>query len=143
MPGVATHFARVGFSPVVRAVKRKRRGTRMSNVAGNTDRSTSRISGRIVAAARALVGVGVADFAKACGLAESELARLETAGSAWIQDEKHIEAVLLGLDHFGVVLVEECENMGAGVRLKFTRSDVRQIAFLEGEGGVIRSDDAP
>jgi hypothetical protein len=33
--------------------------------------------------------------------------------------------------------------MGAGVRLKFTRQDVKQIARLEGEGGVVGSDDAP
>jgi hypothetical protein len=39
--------------------------------------------------------------------------------------------------------VEETDGMGAGVRLKFTRTDVRQIARLENEGGVVGSDDAP
>jgi hypothetical protein len=29
------------------------------------------------------------------------------------------------------------------VRLKFTRKDVRQIMRLEGEGGIVGSDDAP
>ena len=33
--------------------------------------------------------------------------------------------------------------MGAGVRLKFTRQDVKHINRLEGEGGMVRSDDAP
>jgi hypothetical protein len=33
--------------------------------------------------------------------------------------------------------------MGAGVRLKFTRQDARQIGRLETEGGVARSDDVP
>ncbi|MCK9540916.1 MAG: hypothetical protein M0R03_02670 [Novosphingobium sp.] len=47
------------------------------------------------------------------------------------------------LDHFGVIIVEEGDGMGAGVRLKFTRTDTRQIARLEGEGGAIGSDDAP
>ena len=33
--------------------------------------------------------------------------------------------------------------MGAGVRLKFTRQDVKQIGRLENEGGFARSDDVP
>jgi len=33
--------------------------------------------------------------------------------------------------------------MGAGVRLKFTRQDVKQIMRLEGEVGIVRSDDTP
>jgi hypothetical protein len=41
------------------------------------------------------------------------------------------------------MIVEEADGLGAGVRLKFTRSDVRQIARLEGEGGIVKSDDAP
>ena len=57
--------------------------------------------------------------------------------------EAHAAAVKRGLDHFGVVIVEESDGMGAGVRLKFTRSDVRQITRLEGEGGNVGSDDAP
>ena len=48
-----------------------------------------------------------------------------------------------GMDHYGVLIVEETADLGAGVRLKFTRSDVRQIARLENEGGMIASDDAP
>jgi len=42
-----------------------------------------------------------------------------------------------------VIVIEESDGMGAGVRLKFTRQDVRQIARLEGEGGIVGSDDAP
>jgi hypothetical protein len=33
--------------------------------------------------------------------------------------------------------------MGAGVRLKFTRQDTRQIGRLENEGGMTRPDDVP
>ena len=73
----------------------------------------TRISGRVIAAGRALVGVSLADFATACGIDVDTLCRLEAGG------------------------------MGAGVRLKFTRTDVRQIARLESEGGVVGSDDAP
>ena len=47
------------------------------------------------------------------------------------------------MDHFGVIIIEELDGMGAGVRLKFTRQDVSQIARLEGEGGIVGSDDAP
>ena len=58
------------------------------------------------------------------------------------QDRAGLE-VIRGMNHFGVAIVEEADGMGAGVRLKFTRSDVRQIARLENEGGVVGSDDAP
>lgn len=105
--------------------------------------STSRVSGRVIAAARALVGVSQADFATACGLDVDDINRLEAGGSAWVSSQAEADAVGRGLTHFGVLLVEEADGMGAGVRLKFTRSDVRQIARLEGEGGTIGSDDAP
>jgi transcriptional regulator with XRE-family HTH domain len=102
-----------------------------------------RISGRLIAAARALVGVSQEDFAGACGLDADTLCRLEASGSAWVSSAAEAEAVARGMSHFGVMIVEEADGMGAGVRLKFTRSDVRQIARLEGEGGVVGSDDAP
>ena len=105
--------------------------------------SMIRITGRLIAAARALVGVSQADFASACGLDVDTLCRLETAGSAWISADADVEAAARGMSHFGVMIVEEAGGMGAGVRLKFTRADVRQIARLEGEGGIIGSDDAP
>jgi hypothetical protein len=102
-----------------------------------------RISGRVIAAARALVGVSPADFASACGLDVETLSRLEAGGSAWVSSDAEVEAVARGMTHFGVVIVEESDGMGAGVRLKFTRADVRQIARFEGEGGRVGSDDAP
>ena len=101
------------------------------------------MSGRVIAAARALVGVSQADFAAACGLDVDTFCRLEAAGSAWVTSATEVEAVTRGFDNFGVVKVDEADGMGAGVRLKFTRADVRQIARLEGEGGTIGSDDAP
>jgi hypothetical protein len=102
-----------------------------------------RVSGRVIAAARALVGVTPADFAAACGLESDTLCRLEAGGSSWVSSEADNEAVMRGMHHFGVVVIDEADGMGAGVRLKFTRSDVRQIARLEAEGGLIGSDDAP
>jgi hypothetical protein len=102
-----------------------------------------RITGRLIAAARALVGVSQADFARACGLDAETLCRLEAGGSAWVSSDMEVEAVARGMSHFGVVIVEESGGLGAGVRLKFTRADVRQIARLETEGGIVGSDDAP
>lgn len=101
------------------------------------------MSGRVIAAARALAGVSQADFAAACGLAVETLCRLEAGGSAWVSSEEDVVAVTRGMSHFGVMILEEADGMGAGVRLKFTRADVRQIARLEGEGGMTGSDDAP
>lgn len=101
-----------------------------------------RISGRVLAAARALTGVSEADFAAAAELPVETLQGLEGAGSAWIASEL-AEAVSRALERYGVLVIEESDGMGAGVRLKFTRQDVRQIVRLEGEGGIVGSDDAP
>ena len=101
------------------------------------------MSGRVIAAARALVGVSQAEFAAACGLDVDTFCRLEAGGSAWVSASADVEAIARGMSHFGVMMIEESDGMGAGVRLKFMRSDVRQIARLESEGGTIGSDDAP
>jgi len=102
-----------------------------------------RITGRLVAAARALAGIGQEDFAAATGIPVETLCRIEASGSAPVASEQEAEALIQGLDHFGVIPIEESDGMGAGVRLKFTRQDVRQVTRLEGEGGIIGSDDAP
>jgi hypothetical protein len=102
-----------------------------------------RVTGRLIAAARALTGVSRETFAAACELTEDDICRLEAGGSAWVTSETEAEAVSRGLSHFGVLVLDEEEGLGAGVRLKFTRADVRQIARLETEGGIVASDDAP
>lgn len=105
--------------------------------------STFRISGRLISAARALAGISKPHFADAAGLDVAILRRLEAGGSAWVDSPEDLAAIKRALDHFGIVVVEETDGMGAGVRLKFTRSDARQIARLEAEGGPVGSDDAP
>ena len=105
--------------------------------------SDVRITGRIVAAGRALAGIGRDDFARIAGLPAERVALFEAGGSAWLPTEGDMEAVTRALDHFGIVVIVEDDDMGAGVRLKFTRRDVAQIMRLEGEGGITRSDDAP
>ncbi|MGE0338843.1 MAG: XRE family transcriptional regulator [Xanthobacteraceae bacterium] len=102
-----------------------------------------KLSGRLVAAARALAGISREDFAKAARVPEATIAAIEAHGSAWLHTDSDAEAAHRALEHFGVVIVEEGGGMGAGVRLKFTRQDVKQLARLEGEGGPARADDAP
>lgn len=102
-----------------------------------------KITGRLIAAARALVGVPQADFAAAASLPLTDLQRLEAAGSAWIPPGPERAALARALDHFGVFVLQEGDGMGAGVRLKFSRQDVRQLTRLEAEGGIAAADDAP
>ena len=102
-----------------------------------------KLTGRVVAAARALTGVNRDDFAAAAGVASETIASIESNGSAWLHSTSDAEAVCRALEKFGIVVLDETDGMGAGVRLKFTRQDVRQIVRLEGEGGMIGSDDAP
>ena len=101
------------------------------------------MSGRLIAAARALTGISLADFAAAAGISVEALRLIEANGSAWIPSENKVAAVNRGLEHFGVIAIGESDGMGAGVRLKFTRQDTRQIVRLESEGGIAKSDDAP
>lgn len=105
--------------------------------------SKIQITGRLVAAARALTGISQADFAEAAGISVETLNLMEANGSAWLHSESEAEAVSRALEHFGAVIIAEGNGMGAGVRLKFTRLDVKQISRLEGEGGIVRPDDAP
>ena len=46
------------------------------------------------------------------------------------------------LELAGAVFIAE-NGGGVGVRLKFNRSEVRRIAILEGEGGIVAMDDVP
>ncbi len=123
---------------VLVTIDRNTSGNRLAPAGGQ-----ARMSGRQVAAARALAGIGPDDFAAACGLPVGALTRLEAGGSAIVRARDDVQALARGLDHFGILLVEESGDLGAGVRLKFTRQDVRQLAQLENEGGMIASDDAP
>ena len=101
------------------------------------------VTGRLIAAGRALVEVGREDFAKAAGLSVEALTLLEAGGSAWVDSEDDAEAIVRAFDTFGIVIVDEADGLGAGVRLKFTRQDAKQIVRLETEGGMSRPDDAP
>ncbi|WP_116810138.1 helix-turn-helix domain-containing protein [Steroidobacter cummioxidans] len=102
-----------------------------------------KMTGRLIAAARALTGINREDFAAAVGVTTETIAAMEANGSAWLHSESDAEAVCRAFDKFGIVMLGEADGMGCGVRLKFTRQDVRQIMRFEGEGGVVGADDAP
>lgn len=104
---------------------------------------SGKMTGRLIAAGRALASISQEEFASAVGLPTETLRLMEANGSVWLHSEQDAEVVRSGLEHFGVIVIEESDGMGAGVRLKFTRQDVRQINRLENEGGMVRSDDAP
>lgn len=57
-------------------------------------------------------------------------------------DKETVAAIAAGLESAGIVFVPE-NGGGVGVRLKFTASETRRIAILEGEGGVTALDEVP
>lgn len=103
----------------------------------------NQITGRQIAAARALAGVSRADLAARAGVSLDTLRRMEASGSAFPAADDTREAVRRALEEFGAVFIPEGEGLGGGVRLKFTRLDARQISRLEGEGGPAGDDDVP
>ena len=51
------------------------------------------------------------------------------------------KALKAALESGGAVFIPEDGRQGAGVRLKFTKKDARQINLLESEGGAVGDDD--
>jgi transcriptional regulator with XRE-family HTH domain len=84
--------------------------------------STARLTGRLVAAARALTGISQSELAIGSGISLEMLRLLESSGAAWVPDDES-QALGRALETFGVVTIPEGDGMGAGVRLKFTRQD--------------------
>ena len=101
------------------------------------------ISGRQIAAARALADISQQDLAGRARIPLADLPRLEAYGAALLPDDVHTEAIRNALDSFGAVFVAEGHGLGSGVRLKFSRQDVKQIGRLENEGGPAADDDVP
>src|SRR5690348_16399920 len=78
-------------------------------------RSKVKMTGRLVAAARALTGISQEDFAIAAGLPAETIASMEVNGSAWLDSESHADAVYRAFEVFGVIAIGEDDGMGAGV----------------------------
>jgi hypothetical protein len=101
------------------------------------------LSGRQIAAARALVSLSQAALAEAAGMSVTSLKRME-GNSVNVPASSlpcKVTAVRHALERAGALFVPEDAVAGAGVRLKFTRSETRQIGNWEGEGGRVADDD--
>lgn len=98
------------------------------------------ITGPLCRAARALVEIDLPGLASACGLDAALIDAFENRiGEPDAGTRKRLQAAL---EDLGAVFIPE-DARGAGVRLKFTRSERERLATLEGEGGIVRSDDVP
>lgn len=84
-------------------------------------------------------------------LSREMLARLSQVDAAAIEkferklgkpDGAEVARLRGALETAGIVFIAE-NGGGAGVRLKFTASEARRIATLEGEGGLVGLDDVP
>jgi transcriptional regulator with XRE-family HTH domain len=96
------------------------------------------LTGPLSREARALVELTREQLASQCGLDaeaigsfERGLGELDPAAKARLKS---------ALEAAGAVFIPE-NGGGVGVRLKFTRSEARRIAVLEGEGGIAADDD--
>jgi len=101
------------------------------------------VTGRQIAAARALVSLSQSALAEAAGISQQAVKRME-ANSINVPASTEtckLTKVVQALDRAGALMVAEDGVAGAGVRLKFTRTDIKQINRWEGEGGSVGSDD--
>lgn len=99
------------------------------------------IIGRQIAAGRMLASVSQGKLAKRAGIAVMTLKLIEANDGPPSGLDAETTAVRVALEGLGVVLIDE-NGGGHGVRLKHTRSEVRQLQRLEGEGGIVADDDA-
>lgn len=103
----------------------------------------SRMSGRLIAAARTLTGLTQTVLAAEAKVALDALKLMEADDAAILPASKDVDTVRKTLEQFGAVFIPDGDGMGAGVRLKFSRLDVKQIGRLENEGGPAADDDVP
>ncbi|MEX4007790.1 helix-turn-helix domain-containing protein [Neoaquamicrobium sediminum] len=89
-------------------------------------------------AGRALIEWTIDDLARASAVTAAVIADFETGRTP--VEPASIDAIAAALEHGGVRFIPEGGG-GAGVRLKFTRSEVARIATLENEGGIVAEDD--
>lgn len=93
-------------------------------------------------AARALVEISRDTLAKLAGIDIYVIEQFERKLAK--PDEESISRLREALESAGAVFISESEDGdGPGVRLKFNSSSTRRLAVLEGEGGIVRSDDVP
>ena len=98
------------------------------------------ITGSQCRAGRALVEVTRAKLASRSGVDETAIEQFERKVQE--PEPEEISALKAALETLGAVFIED-NGGGIGVRLKFTESEAKRIARLEGEGGIVSSDRVP
>lgn len=98
------------------------------------------LTGPLSRAARALVELTREQLATQCGL-DAEAIRAFERGLGEL-DSRQKAGLQTALEAAGAVFIPE-NGGGAGVRLKFTRSETRRLSVLESEGGIAADDDVP
>ena len=98
------------------------------------------ITGPQCRAGRALVEITRAKLASRSGINESVIEKFERMIEEPASDA--VSALEQALEELGAVFIAE-NGGGIGVRLKFTDSEARRIARLEGEGGIVADDRVP
>jgi hypothetical protein len=103
------------------------------------------LSGRQIAAARALTSTSQSTLAEAAGISLERLKRMEANAANVPQPDEpcDVTRVRRALENAGALFIAEDLHAGAGVRLKFNRPDTRQLGRWEGEGGSVANDDVP
>ncbi len=96
------------------------------------------ITGPLCRAARALVQWPRTQLANVSGVAKADIRAFETGGVDPGPEAR--TALKHALEQAGAVFLDE-DDLGAGVRLRFTAKDVKQLRRLEGEGGAVGEDD--
>ena len=104
--------------------------------------SSSPVTGFQLAAARVLLGFGRPALAREAGVSVEQIAKLESQRSLLTENAVGLAAIRAKLEELGAQFIPE-NGGGAGVRLKFTRQEARQIGSWENEGGLAADDDAP
>lgn len=98
------------------------------------------ITGSQCRAARALIEITRGKLSIRSGIDEAVIHDFERKLDK--PDDKAIEALQVALEEFGAVFIEE-NGGGIGVRRKFTESEAKRIALMEGEGGIVANDRVP
>ncbi|MCG6113876.1 MAG: XRE family transcriptional regulator [Mesorhizobium sp.] len=98
------------------------------------------ISGRQFAAARALLRMSIDRLVTQTGLDAEAIRAVEAAKVQPAGPEPVVNALQAALEDSGIRFLPD-NGGGEGVRLKFSRSEARRLATLEGEGGIVAADD--
>ena len=94
-------------------------------------------------AAGALTGISQAKLAIWAKVQPLTLRRFEARPTLVNDPEEDLAKICRALEELGAVFIDEKDGAGAGVRLKFGRSQTRAIDRWENEGGATAEDDVP